>query len=115
MPKNSCGGSCAECPCKRTSAPGWLGAAASPEEFLNPHWYTSLPLPCHLLVDWEADNAQELAEVAPLCHGFLVMARNACKIPDNPEVAEAVRGVESDKETYFSFPHEFYDHHRRPE
>lgn len=106
---------CRGCPFKRTSCPGWLGAASyEPEEFLGPHWRNGTPLPCHMAIDWEAKNAQELAQQAPLCRGFLVMAKNACKLPENPDVADAMDAVERDNERFFGFPHEFHDYHKRP-
>lgn len=103
---------CAECPFRRTSAAGYLGAASGkPREFLGPHWDGDVRLPCHMSVDWEAQDSQEQAAAAPLCKGFLIMARNASKAPTDPEVYKAVRQTDPDREKIFTFPHQFYQHH----
>lgn len=107
---------CRGCPFKRSSCPGWLGAASyEPEQFLAPHWYNVVALPCHMSVDWEAMDAQERATKAPLCRGFLVMAKNACKLPLSTVVADAMKVVERDTKRFFQSPHEFNEHHKRPE
>lgn len=103
---------CKECPFKRTSLPGYLGKAShDPELFLAPHWRGDLRLPCHMKVDWEAENAQALARVAPLCHGFLILCKNAAKLPYNSEIKNAVEATEPDRENFFAWAHEFVDHH----
>lgn len=103
---------CKECPFRRESAAGYLGAASGqPMEFVGPHWEGHARLPCHMQVDWEAENCQEQAQKAPLCQGFLIMAKNSAKMPYNPEVAQAVRETEPDRELVFSFLHEFKEHH----
>lgn len=103
---------CKECPFRRESAAGYLGAAShDPHAFLDPHWDGPTPLPCHMQVDWEAENAQEQAREAPLCQGLLIMAKNSCKMPTDREVADAVVETDADTETVFHWVHEFYQHH----
>ncbi len=103
---------CRECPFRRASAPGYLGQAShDPHEFLGSHWYGFVPLPCHLRVNWEAPNAQEQVQGAQLCQGFLIMCKNACKLPLNSLVAEALSQVEPDRVNVFSHANEFCEHH----
>ena len=102
---------CRECPFRRGSIPGWLGAASyEPKEFLTPHWEGEMLLPCHQEVEWEAE---QLTEDAHTCYGLAVMMKNSCKLPRDREMADAVRSVEADRENFFSFPTEFIKHHSR--
>ncbi len=105
---------CRECPFKRSSAAGWLGAASFDPDpggsFLDPHWIAEMALPCHMQVQWSAPDNQEQAKTAPLCFGFLTMMKNAGKLPRNPELAAAVVVMERNPD-YFTFPHEFKAHH----
>lgn len=103
---------CRECPFKKESLPGYLGAASgNPREFLTPHWVFEVRLPCHLTVDWEDNDWQEVSQKAPLCQGLLIMMKNAGKLPRNPEIANTVRETDANREDVFSFPHEFEKHH----
>lgn len=103
---------CPECPFRRDSAPGYLGAASGdPVGFLAPHWHAGIPLPCHMQVDWEADQTQAEIEAKPLCRGLLTVMRNAAKLPENERVRIARENISVDRETFFSFPHEFHQHH----
>jgi hypothetical protein len=102
---------CPECPFRKTATPGWLGAASSPEEFLGPHYHGTTRLPCHMQVDWESENAQLLAQQAPLCRGFLHFVKNSCKRLDNQEMQIAANTVEPDRDNFLSFPHGFCEHH----
>lgn len=95
---------CADCPWKRTSAPGWLGAS-EPGEFLAQA--DSLPrMPCHLHVNYEADDWEAKAETAPQCAGLAIFMANRCKLP----AADQLK-LPADRETVFSRPHEFVAHH----
>lgn len=102
---------CRECPFSRTSVAGYLGSATNPEDFIGPHWHADLRLPCHMKIDWDKGDAQEQTKTVGLCHGFLVMSKNSCKSHLNPEVREAQRGVEADRDNFFSMIHEFKEHH----
>jgi hypothetical protein len=103
---------CKECPFRRKSAPGWLGAS-TPEEFIATT-RSEHPMPCHCAIDYEKkDWETEQYPDAPLCAGSLVFLKNHCIAPRNPELADAVRAVEADAETVFQWSHEFIEHHRR--
>lgn len=100
---------CAECPFRRASAPGWLGAD-TPEGFLR----TSLSecrMPCHTFVDYDDPDWETVAELAPMCAGRAIFLRNLCKIPRDAEQAEFTKSVKADRETVFARPNEFLDHH----
>ncbi len=111
-----CKKACRECPFRRASAAGWLGAASFEDDpgsaFLDQHWNYEVPLPCHMQVNWSADDADKQALEKPLCFGFLTMMKNGCKMPHDPELAARVKDMERDPE-FFAFPHEFKQHHNR--
>ncbi len=106
---------CKECPFRRKSAPGYLGAASyDPHAFLAPHYHGDLRLPCHMRVDWDNRKKNKKGftpEDAPLCRGFVIFMKNNVKYADNPEVRAAMETVEVDRENILGWQHEFIDHH----
>ncbi|MEE8263233.1 MAG: hypothetical protein V3R83_12295 [Gammaproteobacteria bacterium] len=108
---------CSECPFRRNSAPGYLGSAShDPEGFLHPHWHGERKLPCHMEIDWEvSDLDKEIAvESANHCLGYLTLMRNACKLPRDAEAKKLLSSVDRNSSDFFSFPQEFYLHHKDP-
>lgn len=110
-----CKKACRECPFRKESAAGWLGSASMDDDpgssFLDPHWIGEMPLPCHMQVQWTADDAQEQTREKPLCVGFLTMMANSGKLPRDPAFAQHVVAMKKDKDEFFTFPHEFKQHH----
>lgn len=105
---------CSECPFKRESLPGWLGSAESAREFLIPHWDMERPLTCHMEVDWDADEKRQVKmqnKAGCLCRGLLAMMKNVAKRPRDRILAAARDNVPADRETFFSHPGEFFEHH----
>lgn len=100
---------CARCPFRKTSAPGYLGSSSA-EEFIDAT-LSENDMPCHLAVDYEDEDWADNLEDVPRCAGSLVFFRNNCKLPKVPELCDAVLGVNTDRETVFSFRHEFLEHH----
>lgn len=96
---------CAACPWRVDSPAGWLGAS-TPVEFLQQS-EAEIRMPCHLHVDYEADDWEILAEAAPQCAGRAVHFANRCKRPDNPDLVTA----QADRAAVFSNPQDFIDHH----
>lgn len=115
---------CKEFPFRRRSAPGYLGAASyQPEDFLAPHWYGQVHLPCHMTVDWRktGDDREAAIESAPACDGFARMCANSCKMPHNQQDAERVAAYMDsagdelfDDPDVFKWYSEFVEHHRDP-
>ena len=102
---------CNDCPFRKTATPGWLGSAShDPVAFLNSFGNGETHLPCHSLVDWEARNAQELAEDAPVCRGAAIYLANHCKVPRDPSMAAAVDEVEPN-DAFFRHASDFCQHH----
>lgn len=102
---------CSECPWRRSSIRGWLGAS-TPREFLA----TTMAehrMPCHKTIDYERPDWKVAAAAAPLCVGSLVFLANICKIPRDPDLAAARMMVAADREEVFSSPSQFLDHHSR--
>jgi hypothetical protein len=100
---------CSDCPFRRKSMPGWLGAG-SPESFVQ-CINTDDILPCHQTVDYE-DPAWKEKWVAQTegntCAGALIMTANMCKTPRDPNFPRMPRN----RETVFATPMEFVRHHR---
>lgn len=96
---------CKECPWRKTSAAGWLGAS-TPVEFLQQS-EAETQMPCHLHVDYESDAWQDEALTAPQCAGRAVHFANRCKRPKNPDLLL----LTADREAVFSNPQDFIDHH----
>lgn len=100
-----CNKPCRECPWRKSSLPGWLGAS-TPLEFIALS-ESEARMPCHMTVDYERDDWQEQVKTAPQCVGRSVHFANRCRLPKNPEILKA----NPDPDTVFSDPREFYKHH----
>lgn len=101
---------CNECPWRRMSAPGWLGGQ-------EPDWYVDRiraeqPMACHLHFDDRTHLKPENEVIAdlPYCAGSLIVQRNMCKRPRDPDYAVAVERVERTIQV-FNHPWEFWKHH----
>lgn len=103
---------CAECPFRRASAPGWLGAS-HPDEFNSATVHGEEHMPCHMGIDYESKNWRRQLENAPHCAGSLIYLKNQCKYPSDAELRERMAQVEKDTATVFNWPHEFLKHHKR--
>ena len=44
---------CAQCPFRRDSLAGYLGAYESPGEFLQEHYHREITNPCHMTIDYD--------------------------------------------------------------
>ena len=99
---------CRECPFRRKSAPGWLGAS-QPGEFLQLA-DSAHRTPCHMHVDYESSTWQRDAQAAPQCVGRSVFAANRCK-----RMEGGLLKADPDRDAVFSRPHEFVAHHARRE
>ncbi len=78
---------CDDCPWRKTSVAGWLGAAA-PERFAL-SILADTRLPCHQTIDYSDPNWKHKwldGEQGTLCTGALQMSANICKKPRDPEV-----------------------------
>lgn len=95
---------CIECPWRKASAPGWLGAA-EPGEFLALA-HSNERMPCHLAVNYESSNWKAQAEKAPQCAGRAIFLANQLKLPTGD-----ILRLKADPETVFNRPHEFIAHH----
>jgi hypothetical protein len=99
---------CGECPWRKASAPGWLGAD-TPEGFAATS-EAEVRMPCHIHVDYDRDDWEEQADEAPQCAGRAIHFKNRCKLPHNPDVAALVKEVERSPDV-FTHVHDFIDHH----
>lgn len=100
---------CAECPWRKTSAPGWLGAS-TPLQFLQ-QAESGIKMPCHCTVDYEREDWEEQVEDAPRCAGHAAYLRNRCKLPDDPEM-RAFSAEVGRRDDVFARPDHFVEHHR---
>lgn len=97
---------CSDCPFRRKSMPGWLGAG-SPESFID-CMQRDEPLPCHQTIDY--DNPHWLVEWmhqknGRMCAGALIFMAN--KLQRHP-----FQKMDKDYENVFSNTLEFVRHHR---
>ncbi|VTU42518.1 MULTISPECIES: hypothetical protein [unclassified Variovorax] len=98
---------CFECPWRRNSAPGWLGAS-EPGEFLA-QADSGIRMPCHTAgIDYESPNWEEQAKTSAQCAGHAIFLANRCKLP-----APGALKLPADHEAVFTRPHEFVAHHAR--
>ncbi len=95
---------CRECPFRKESLPGYLGAD-NPEDFLATT-LDDFPMPCHLTVDYEEDGWESLVG-ASYCAGALSFFRNMCKMSRDRKRPQGEKD-----ETVFSRPDEFLKHHK---
>ena len=98
---------CSDCPFRRKSLPGWLGAYEGPEDFLAVHYHGEIPNPCHLTVNYDDPKWKDKLEAALPCAGHAIMFANDCKLPKTWKPTP----VEQDHENVFSHPREFIAHH----
>jgi hypothetical protein len=99
---------CAQCPWRKTSAPGWLGSS-TPLQFLA-QAEADLKMPCHCAVNYEKDDWRAQAEQAPRCAGHAIFLRNRGKLPRDRDLAAFVGQVERN-DAVFTNPAEFVTHH----
>lgn len=95
---------CAQCPWRRTSAPGYLGASGL-DEFMETS-EAEFVMPCHLRMDYEDPNWEETVLDAPQCAGRAAHFANRLKRPRNPFLII----VDKDPEVFTTLA-EFAAHH----
>lgn len=96
---------CAECPYRRKSLPGWLGAD-SPEGFMGTTM-ADHTMPCHMTVDYERKNWRATLPDAEQCAGAAIFFANICKLSRDPDRMR----LPADRENVFATPMEFVEHH----
>lgn len=100
---------CAECPFRRSSIKGYLGAD-DPEHFLG-LTTRDADMPCHMDIDYSDPDWRETQEPdAPLCVGGLQFQNNTHKLARPADMAEAQRVVGTN-DNVFATPEEFLIHH----
>lgn len=98
---------CKECPFKRKSAAGYLGAD-TPEGFIA-STLADTPMPCHLTIDYEDKEWEdEQLPSATYCSGALIFFRNMCKMSRDPNRPQ----LPANRDAVFSNPKEFLEHHQ---
>lgn len=104
----ACTKPCNECPFRRTSMPGWLGAA-TPQSFIV-EISMERPLPCHTTIDYDARDwlrQWERQRIGFICAGSLIMTANMAKLPRDPEFPR----MKPNTKLVFARPDEFIRHH----
>ncbi len=100
---------CSDCPFRRASMPGWLGAG-SPESFID-CMQRDEPLPCHQTIDYDDPAWLEkwsAQENGSMCAGALIFMANRAQRPRAREFPT----MPPDKVAVFSNSVEFVRHHR---
>ena len=96
---------CNDCPFRRQSLPGWLGDNGL-EDFIILA-VSDIKMPCHLTPGNGAAPNCELHPEASQCAGRAIFLSNMCKSPRDSSVLK----LPADRETVFSRPQEFVEHH----
>lgn len=100
---------CHDCPMRRASARGWLGAD-TPEGFIQTV-HADAQMPCHLTVDYDGDEDWQLQlelGKATACAGVAIYFANILKVSRDPKR----RRLPANKKTVFASPIEFLKHHK---
>jgi len=103
---------CGDCPWRKKAPAGWLGGYEA--EWFTERVQREVPLICHRsLEDDKSDflSESEIIDKYPLCAGALIVQKNMCKLPRDPNHGAAVSAVERSSEV-FSHPREFIAHHQ---
>jgi hypothetical protein len=101
---------CRECPFKRKSTRGYLGADY-PEHFLE-QTLRGADMPCHMEIDYgDPDWAETQEPTAPMCRGALEFQNNWMSLSRNPKVAAAQHQCGTNPNVFDS-PEEFLIHHK---
>ncbi len=98
---------CRECPFRRESAPGWLGAD-TPENFIETT-LADYEMPCHQTVNYEDPGWFTELDKAQACAGSLIFFSNICKRSRDPKRPR----LPADRTNVFTNPFEFLKHHKR--
>ena len=107
--QQACEKMCDQCPWRKNSAPGWLGAA-NPEDFIQAIRQEG-KLPCHAMVDYENEDWKEHLDDDEILHcaGAILATKKMCKMPHNLEHAQLVSEAQPDENHMNHF--EFIEHH----
>lgn len=110
-PRPPCDKPCASCPFRRDSMRGWLGAYDSPGHFLAVHYTRGELNPCHTTIEYDDPDWEQKfknGQMGRACKGQAIFFSNSYKMP-RPD--SLVLQSDPDKDTVFSWPHEFLKHH----
>jgi hypothetical protein len=103
-----CAKPCAECPFRRASLPGYLGAD-NPAGFIATTM-ADYSMPCHSTIDYSDPQWKvkwDAGRIGRLCAGAAIFFANMCKLSrdrDRPTLP-------ADRELVFAHPREFLAHH----
>jgi hypothetical protein len=101
---------CNQCPFRRKSAPGYLGAD-NPEHFIQTT-LAEVHMPCHCAINYEKKDWQtKQYPKAALCAGALTFLKNTCKLPRDAVLREAMKEIPANHAEVFSFAPQFLEHH----
>ena len=98
---------CRDCPFRRKSVPGWLGAD-TPENFIETT-LADYEMPCHLTVNYEDPAWFQDLSAAQACAGASIFFANICKLSRDPKRLK----LPPDTEKVFASKTEFLTHHER--
>lgn len=100
---------CADCPFRKTSARGWLGAATA-QEFLDSTMHDA-EMPCHTAIDYGDKEWKETQlPTADLCVGSLQFLNNQHKLPRSRKLSDACREV-GQNDAIMDSPEQFMERH----
>lgn len=95
---------CQECPFRKNSLPGWLGAD-DPQNFMNTVM-ADVEMPCHLTIDYDSEFWEEDLQEAEQCAGAAIFFSNISKLSRDRN-----RLILSKNANVFASVKEFFVHH----
>lgn len=105
--KSPTGSPCQECPFRKKSLQGYVGAA-TPAEFVLSAEGGQQPMPCHMDIDYEKkDWKDKQLPNAHQCSGHAIFLSNMCKGLLGP----GVHRLPADTENVFQFPSQMLQYH----
>lgn len=100
---------CAQCPFRKDSPPGYLGASSAPEFLDSTLWDAEMP--CHMAINYgDPDWFEKQYPSADLCVGSLQFQNNFMKLPRPRKLSDACQEV-GKNDAVMSSPEEFMEHH----
>jgi len=108
---------CKQCPFKKNSAPGWLGAYSISDiknAILNEEVF-----PCHPTVNYEDHDFIKNQIMNPdskvqFCAGFAILSKRLCKLPRDKDMSNYWRNViNKDSQYVFDSFKDFEDYHTK--
>jgi len=103
---------CNDCPFRKNSLPGWLGAWESPEQLFGFIITVEREFPCHLTMTDKDEKDKPESEMS-YCRGAVMFMKKLGKLPRNPVLAKMVNSVNREELDNILDHTGFFTHHKK--